>query len=165
MQAQKRYSDQYVSDFSLWSLFAWYFFTQTLFMSLLSRVTYCISKPCFVYVLWFYCVFCVISFLTGYSSASYSKMAIPEWIYIPHMAPHGSSQQHQCRQRQALPVLVGINTILWPAILNLWHFFGIWVFLCVWTYCIYNAKIERKLCSAHLWCNKTKRGGIHRSWC
>lgn len=46
-------------------------------------------------------------FLTGYSSASNSKMAVPEWVYVPHMAAHGSSQQHQCRQRQALPVLVG----------------------------------------------------------
>lgn len=44
--------------------------------------------------------------LTGDSAAPNSKMAIPEWIHISHMAQNGSSQQHQCRQRQALLVLV-----------------------------------------------------------
>lgn len=68
-------------------------------------LTYCTSHTMF-------CSFSVILSLTGYSSASYSKMAIPEWVYIPHMAPHGSSQQHQCRQRQALSVLVGNDTII-----------------------------------------------------
>lgn len=51
-----------------------------------------------------------VPFLTGYSAASYSKMALSERVYIPHMAAHGSTQQHQRGQRQALPVLVGKNT-------------------------------------------------------
>lgn len=45
--------------------------------------------------------------LTGNSSAPHSKMAISEWIYISHVAANGSSEQHQCGQRQALPLLVG----------------------------------------------------------
>lgn len=51
------------------------------------------------------------SFSTGNSNATHSKMALPEWVYFPHMASHGSSQQHKCRQRQALPVLVGKSTV------------------------------------------------------
>lgn len=39
-------------------------------------------------------------------------MAVPEWVYIPHMAPDGSAQQYQCRQGQALSLLVGINNIM-----------------------------------------------------
>lgn len=51
------------------------------------------------------------SFSTGNSNASSSKMALRQWLYFPHVAPHGSYQQHQCRQGQALPVLVGKRTV------------------------------------------------------
>ena len=33
-------------------------------------------------------------------------MALPEWLYLPHLAAHGPAQQHQHRQGQALPLLV-----------------------------------------------------------
>lgn len=42
-------------------------------------------------------------------------MAVPEWVYIPHMASDGSSQQYQRRQRQALSLLVGNNNVMFAS--------------------------------------------------
>lgn len=39
-------------------------------------------------------------------------MAVPERVYIPHVAADGSSKQHQRGQGQALSLLVGNNIML-----------------------------------------------------
>lgn len=54
--------------------------------------------------------FCCVGLPTGDSASTHCKMAVPEWLYIPYMAPHGPSQQPQCGQRQALPLLVSLGS-------------------------------------------------------
>lgn len=39
-------------------------------------------------------------------------MAVPERVYVPHVAADGSSEQHQRGQGQALSLLVGNNIML-----------------------------------------------------
>lgn len=42
----------------------------------------------------------------GYSIATNCQMALPERIHHQHLVQTGSSEQHQCGQRQAVPLLV-----------------------------------------------------------
>lgn len=70
-------------------------------------------------------------------------MAIPEWVYVPYMASHGPSQQYQCRQGQALPLLVGSLPKPLPFVWR-WQMFNRVCF-----HATENVQIENKRC-AHL---------------
>lgn len=48
----------------------------------------------------------------GHCIATNSQMALPEWIYYQHLVQTGSTQQHQCGQRQTIPLLVS-PTLFW----------------------------------------------------
>lgn len=51
-------------------------------------------------------------FSIGHCIAANSQMALPERIYHQHLVQTGSTQQHQCGQRQTIPLLVS-PTLFW----------------------------------------------------
>lgn len=51
-------------------------------------------------------------FSPGHCIATYSQMALPERIHYQHLVQTGSTQQHQCGQRQTIPLLVS-PTLFW----------------------------------------------------